>query len=56
MMALALSGTVRGLTGTALITLGITLLLTGTAGRCWIYRLLGWNTLPRTTSEPLTSP
>ena len=45
MMALGLSGTVTGALGTTLVALGALLLITGTAGRCLLYRALGWNTL-----------
>jgi hypothetical protein len=44
-MALGLSGVVGGLAGAALVGSGAVLLATGIAGRCLIYRTLGWNTV-----------
>jgi hypothetical protein len=47
MLALALSGTVAGPLGAALGVLGALLLISGTAGRCLVYRLLGIDTARR---------
>lgn len=47
MMALGLSGVVAGGTGVALVLLGTVALVTGTFGRCLVYRYLGWNTIHR---------
>ena len=55
MAALALSGVAQGVTGLILLPLGIVLIATGIAGRCLLYRALGWNTV-RTHDRPLTSP
>jgi hypothetical protein len=45
MMALGLSGVIGGNVGVALILGGTMLVVTGTAGRCWLYRWLGWSTV-----------
>jgi hypothetical protein len=47
MSALGLSGVVAGAPGAVLITLGTALLVTGTVGRCLLYRALGWTTVER---------
>jgi hypothetical protein len=44
MMALGLSGTVRGAIGIVFVGLGFLLLATGTVGRCLLYRAFGWTT------------
>jgi hypothetical protein len=56
MTALALSGTVRGATGAVLLVLGVLLIVTGVAGRCLLYRALGWSTVHPPSDGPLTSP
>ena len=56
MSALALSATVTGVPGLLLLTVGLTLLVTGTVGRCLIYRALGWNTVRPEPELPATSP
>jgi hypothetical protein len=45
MMALGLSGAVAGNPGIGLTLLGTLLVVTGAAGRCLIYRWLGWSTV-----------
>jgi hypothetical protein len=47
MMALGLSGVVTGGPGLALIGIGAWLLVTGTIGRCLIYKWLGLSTVAR---------
>ena len=47
MTALGLSGTVRGALGAAFVILGSVLLITGTVGRCLVYRAFGWDTADR---------
>ena len=44
MMALGLSGVVAGISSLVLVLVGAVLLVTGTLGRCPLYRLLGWHT------------
>ena len=44
MMALGLSGVVAGTSGLLLVLVGAVLLVTGTRGRCPLYRLLGCHT------------
>ena len=59
MMALGLSGVVAGVLAVVLVLLGAALLVTGSLGRCPLYRLLGWHTGPyqgRKTVERLPGP
>ena len=45
MMALGLSGTITGAAGLALTLIGAALLVSGTVGHCWIYKLVHLNTV-----------
>jgi hypothetical protein len=54
MCALGLSGVVTGVRGMVLIGLGALLMITGTFGRCLLYRALGWNTVAAPSSGPAT--
>ncbi len=45
LLALGLSGTIAGVLGTAVGVVGALSLVSGTVGKCPVYRMFGWDTL-----------